>query len=155
MWKVKRFFKFCHAIFSQDAIPFPDQVAIFVIKFVEKLLNENNGYQKSCHIFNTSGKKQLFWDFMFYWSLTTFLFKWRNTYPSVLFFLSPSPPFKSALQEIHFVIITSTVNCFQRSTQAEIRTLISLTNTSKCLYFIPSLHLWCFLFISRTFSNSF
>lgn len=155
MWKVKRFFKFCHVIFSQDAIPFPDQVAIFVIKFVEKLLNENNWYQKSCHIFNTSGKKQLFWDLCSTDPSQLPYLNEETPTPPFSFFLSPSPPLKSALQEIHFIIITSTVNYFQRSTQAEIRTLISLTNTSKCLYFIPSLHLWCFLFISRTFSNSF
>lgn len=71
-----------------------------------------------------------------------------------LFFLSLSPPLKSELEEIHFASITSVVNYFQ-TIQAEIKTFISLTNISKCLYFIPLLQQWCFLLISRTSSKSF
>lgn len=54
------------------------------------------------------------------------------------FFLTLSHPLKSELEDIHFGSITSVVNYFQRTRQAEIKTLSSLTNTSKCLYFITS-----------------
>lgn len=61
-----------------------------------------------------------------------------------LFFLSPSSPLKSvleethlgsiSLEETHLGSISSVVNYFQRTIQAEIKTFISLINTSKCLY---------------------
>jgi len=39
--QIIRFFKICHVVFFSRCHSFPDQVAIFVIKFVQKLLNEN------------------------------------------------------------------------------------------------------------------
>lgn len=76
---------------------FPENVANFVVKFVEKLLHENKLVTYLIH-----GKKRF-----------SSLNEEISTSP-FSFILSFSPPLKSELEEIHFGSITSVVNYFQR-----------------------------------------
>lgn len=110
-------FEVCHVVFSCHS--FLENVN-FVVKFVEKLLHENKWYQ-TCHIFNT-------------WKKEIFLFKWRNIYISFLFY---SQFFISS----QIWVIWNTFwkyylssELSSKNIQAEIKTFISLTNTSISLY---------------------